>query len=94
MMQTLKGATQYAKTILSPLTQVRNVTSASGFAIAQGNYGKGASLGSSFNIVLRDAIDKELKTKNKTFIDLKRDNETLDFLVEMQKEVSLVVRHN
>jgi hypothetical protein len=85
MMQTLKGATQYAKTILSPLTQVRNVTSASGFAIAQGNYGKGASLGSSFNIVLRDAIDKELKTKNKTFIDLKRDNETLDFLVEMQK---------
>jgi hypothetical protein len=85
MMQTLKGATQYAKTILSPLTQVRNVTSASGFAIAQGNYGKGSSLGTSVNVVLRDAIDKELKIKGKTFIDLNRDNETLEFLVEMQK---------
>jgi len=85
MMQTLKGKTQYAKTILSPLTQVRNVTSASGFALAQGNVGKGASLGTSMNLVLRDAIDKELKIKGITFIDLIRDGKTLDFLVDMQK---------
>ena len=83
--QTLKGATQYTKTILSPLTQVRNVTSAAGFALASGNVGKGASLGSSFNLVLRDVIDKELKVKGITFIDLIRDGKTLDFLVDMQK---------
>ena len=83
--QTLKGATQYSKTILSPLTQVRNVTSASGFALMQGNVGKGASLGTSFNLVLRDVIDKELKLKGITFIDLIRDGKTLDFLVDMQK---------
>ena len=84
-MQKLKGMTQYAKTILSPLTQVRNVTSAAGFALAQGNYGKGSSLGTSVNTVLRDVIDKELKIKNITFLDLKRDGKTLDFLVDMQK---------
>jgi len=84
-MQKLKGATQYAKTILSPLTQVRNVTSASMFALAQGNYGKGSSLGTSVNTVLRDVIDKELKLKNITFLDLERDGKTLDFLVDMQK---------
>ena len=84
-MQKLKGATQYAKTILSPLTQVRNVTSASMFALAQGNYGKGSSLGTSVNTVLRDIVDKELKLKNITFLDLERDGKTLDFLVEMQK---------
>jgi hypothetical protein len=83
--QTLKGATQYSKTILSPLTQIRNVTSASGFALAQGNVGKGASLGTSFNLVMRDVIDKELKIKGMTFIDLIRDGKTLDFLVDMQK---------
>ena len=85
MFQTLKGATQYSKTILSPLTQIRNVTSASGFALAQGNVGKGASLGTSFNLVMRDVIDKELKMKGITFLDLKRDGKTLDFLVDMQK---------
>ena len=84
-MQKLKGMTQYAKTILSPLTQVRNVTSAAGFALAQGNYGKGSSLGTSVNTVLRDVIDKELKIKNMTFLDLERDGKTLDFLVDMQK---------
>jgi hypothetical protein len=83
--QTLKGATQYSKTILSPLTQIRNVTSASGFALMQGNVGKGASLGTSFNLVMRDVIDKELKLKGITFIDLIRDGKTLDFLVDMQK---------
>ncbi len=39
-----KGATQYGKTILSPATQVRNVTTASMFALANGNVGKGANL--------------------------------------------------
>ena len=39
-----KGATQYAKTVLSPVTQIRNFTTATLFATMQGNIGKGANL--------------------------------------------------
>jgi len=39
-----KGVTQFAKTVLSPITQIRNVTSAGLFALAQGNIGRGANL--------------------------------------------------
>jgi len=46
-----KGATQYGKTILSPATQIRNVTTASMFALANGNVGKGANLGESMRLV-------------------------------------------
>ena len=33
----LKGISQYSKTVLSPITQVRNFTTASAFALANGN---------------------------------------------------------
>ena len=46
-----KGASQFTKTVLSPITQIRNVTSAAMFAVAQGNIGRGAGLGESFAIV-------------------------------------------
>lgn len=49
-----KSRVQYAKTVLSPITQVRNVTSASMFALMQGNVGRGASLKESFGLVLND----------------------------------------
>jgi hypothetical protein len=39
-----KAATQYGKTILSPPTQIRNVTTAAFFALVNGNLGKGANL--------------------------------------------------
>ena len=84
-MMKLKGYSQYAKTILSPITQVRNVTSAAMFALANGNFGKGASLGTSVNVVLRDIIDKELKLGGKTFDSMKMNNEVLDFLTELQE---------
>ena len=50
----LKGMSQFSKTVLSPITQIRNVTTASLFALAQGNVGRGANLGESFHIVLKD----------------------------------------
>ena len=53
-----KGITQYTKTILSPITQVRNVTSAFGFALANGNVGKDSSVGTSVSLVLRDILGK------------------------------------
>jgi hypothetical protein len=54
----MKGLSQFAKTVLSPITQIRNVTTASAFALAQGNVGRGANLGESLHIVLKD-IAKE-----------------------------------
>ena len=88
----LKGLSQYVKTILSQITQVRNVTSASLFALAQGNVGKNASLFESVDLVLRDLIDRELKLKGngkiKKFADDRFDfslnDEVLDFLVDLQ----------
>lgn len=63
----LKGMSQFSKTVLSPITQIRNVTTASLFALAQGNVGRGANLGESFHMVMKDisrggdeAVMKEL----------------------------------
>ena len=50
----LKGTSQYVKTVLSPITQVRNLLSASMFAMANGNVGFAAGqsrLGTSFRVV-------------------------------------------
>jgi hypothetical protein len=47
-----KGFVQYGKTVLSPATQIRNVTSAAMFALAQGNVGTGANISESMRIVL------------------------------------------
>jgi len=89
----LKGLSQYSKTILSPITQVRNVTSAAMFALAQGNVGKNASLFESVDLVLRDLIDKELKLKGNGKItkgindrfNFSLNDEVLDFLVDLQR---------
>jgi len=76
----LKGITQFNKTILSPITQVRNFTSASLFAAAQGNVGAGASLGQSVDIVLRDLINRKLLTADYELTD-----QGLDYLVDLQR---------
>ena len=81
----MKGASQYAKTILSPYTQVRNVTSAAMFALAQGNIGKGANVFESADIVLRDIIDKGRSIKTGG-LDFKQDEESLAFLAKLQKQ--------
>tara|TARA_B100001093_G_C26856005_1_gene1027433 strand:+ start:1672 stop:6336 length:4665 start_codon:yes stop_codon:yes gene_type:complete len=81
----MKGASQYAKTILSPYTQVRNVTSAAMFALAQGNLGKGANVFESADIVLRDIIDKGRSVKT-AGLDFKQDEESLAFLAKLQKQ--------
>ena len=63
-----KGATQYAKTVLSPVTQIRNFTTATLFATMQGNVGRQANLMESIKIAFSDLKDlpteqaiKELK---------------------------------
>jgi hypothetical protein len=68
----LKGFSQYSKTILSPITHVRNVTSASLFALAQGNVGRGANLGESLKYVGNDLLGRS-------------DEEQIAFLADLQR---------
>ena len=63
----LKGAAQYGKTILSPVTQVRNVTTASAFALSQGNVGKGANLWESVDLVFKNLKDAPPEVAQKRF---------------------------
>ena len=53
-----KGITQYGATVLSPVTQIRNFTSSSLFALAQGNVGSGANLFDSIGIVWKDIVKR------------------------------------
>jgi len=46
-----KGLTQFGATVLSPVTQIRNVTTASLFSTMQGNVGAGANLWESMRLV-------------------------------------------
>ena len=59
-----KVATQFGKTVLSPATQVRNVTSASLFPLANGHIGGRASVTDAVKIVLDDIFGagKEVTT--------------------------------
>lgn len=50
----LKGGSQYAKTVLSPTTQIRNVTTAGAFALANGNFGRGANVIESLKLTMDD----------------------------------------
>ena len=57
----LKGISQYSKTVLSPITQVRNFTTAAAFATANGNipvFGRGGSLKDSAQAVLANVTNK------------------------------------
>lgn len=58
-----KGLVQFSKTVLSPITQVRNVTSASLFALAQGNVGRGANVFESFSTVWDNIFKRGDKVK-------------------------------
>ena len=56
-----KGVSQYSKTILSPVTQVRNFITAAAFALANGNIpvvGRGGSLKDSMKLVYGNLVTK------------------------------------
>jgi len=62
----MKSGAQFAKTVLSPMTQIRNVTSASMFATANGLVGGKASLTDAFKFIADDIA------KTDDVIDLKK----------------------
>ena len=53
-----KGFVQYGKTVLSPITQIRNVSTAAAFAMMQGNVGRGANLFESMRLVYDNILSK------------------------------------
>ena len=65
----LKVATQFGKTVLSPATQVRNVTSASLFPLANGHIGGGASVTESFKMTMDDIFGAGKIVDEKVLID-------------------------
>ena len=54
----VKGISQMAKTVYSPITQIRNATTASFFALANGNFGRGQDLVDSARLVFNNTFDK------------------------------------
>ena len=64
-----KVATQFGKTVLSPATQVRNVTSASMFPLANGHIGGRASVTESMKMVMDDIFGAGKVIDEKRFID-------------------------
>ena len=68
----LKAGGQIAKTIFSPMTQIRNVTTASFFPLASGLIGSRSSLGDAWKLVADDIFTgakNNLDTLNKTIDD-------------------------
>ena len=54
----IKAATQINKTVLSVMTQMRNITTASLFALANGHIGVGASVSDDFDLLFKELIGK------------------------------------
>ena len=53
----MKGMSQIAKTVYSPITQIRNATTAALFAIKNGNFGNGEDLVNSAQVVFQNIND-------------------------------------
>ena len=71
-----KALSQVTKTVLSPTTQIRNVTSAANFALAAGHIGNGASFKQAFDYIVKDVFtpngvfdDKIFKAKMEEYVE-------------------------
>ena len=60
----IKAGIQMNKTVLSLMTQMRNITTAAMFATANGHVGKGASVADNFRILFDDLTGKLKIQKN------------------------------
>ena len=62
----MKGMSQIAKTVYSPITQIRNATTAALFAIKNGNFGNGEDLVNSAKVVFQNINDNMAFRKGPT----------------------------
>ena len=60
----VKATVQMNKTVLSLMTQMRNITTAAMFATANGHIGAGASVSDTFKYLFDDLIGKTKNPKN------------------------------
>ena len=64
----VKGISQIAKTVYSPITQIRNATTAAMFAVKNGNFGNGEDLVNSAKVVFQNINDNiSFKTQGERF---------------------------
>ena len=59
----MKASVQMNKTVLSLMTQMRNITTASLFALANGHVGVGASVADNFEMLFKELIGKTKSPK-------------------------------
>ena len=62
----MKGMSQIAKTVYSPITQIRNATTAALFVVKNGNFGNGEDLVSSAKVVFQNINDNIAFSKGST----------------------------
>jgi len=75
----IKATVQINKTVLSLMTQMRNITTASMFALANGHVGRGASVSDNFEMLWREFVGKTKdKKKLKELLDEALDAGALD----------------
>ena len=75
----IKATVQINKTVLSLMTQMRNITTASMFALANGHIGRGASVSDNFEMLWREFVGKSKdKKKLKELLDEALDAGALD----------------
>ena len=75
----IKAGIQMNKTVLSLMTQMRNITTAAMFATANGHVGKGASVADNFRILFDDLIGKTKNPKKlKEILEEALDNGAID----------------
>ena len=75
----IKAGVQMNKTVLSLMTQMRNITTAAMFATANGHIGKGASVADNFRILFDDFVGKDSDPKRlKELLEEALDNGAID----------------
>jgi len=75
----IKAGVQMNKTVLSLMTQMRNITTAAMFATANGHVGKGASIADNFRILFDDFVGKNSDPKKlKELLEEALDNGAID----------------
>ena len=78
----LKGLSQIAKTVYSPITQIRNATTASIFALANGNVGNSKSLANSVSTVFSN-LNQRLTGPGKSNATLAERQEYYNDLIDL-----------
>jgi len=85
-----KGFAQKAATVFSPITQIRNVTSAALFAAANGNWGRGANVGESMSLVIEN-LKRTAPEKRAEFYQMLQENGVIGTQAQV-REIDRIIK--